>query len=83
MKKKFIVTSIHPFVLKQEVSVYEDNKCIKSIMCNLDDIENTIETFVKEYDIDTINIQNKEYGTKIKDHLVSKYTDKSLNINIF
>ena len=51
MVSNFIMVSIQPFLFKQKVAVYQDGTCIYTIKCNLDDIENTIITLIKEYNI--------------------------------
>lgn len=84
MVSNFIMVSVQPFLFKQKVAVYQDGVCISTIKCSLDDIEDTIIALAKEYNINNIEITGKSaaYSLKIKDHLISKYTDKKLNINL-
>ena len=85
MGKNFIMAYIQPFILKQKVSVYKDGKCIETIKCRFDELEDTIMGFVKGYGLKKINLagQNPAYSIKIKDRLISKYTDKELDIDIY
>ena len=80
--KDYIVANIHPFLFKQEVSVYQDGNCIKTIKCKLDDIEKTIVTLSDVYKINKINLveKNEVYCLKIRDNLLTQYANKNLDI---
>ena len=85
MEKDYIVAKIHPFLFKQEVTAYQNGNCVRSIKCNLDDIEKTILTFADIYKINSIHLveKNHTYSLKIKEHLVSKYANKDFNITLW
>lgn len=86
MEKDFVLALIQPFILKQKVSVYENGKCVETIKCRYDDLEDTIMNFVHGYNIHKINIagQNILYSIKLKERLLAKYANnKDLEIDIF
>ena len=84
-EKDYIIASIRPFVMNQEVSVYLNGNCFKTINCTIDDIEKTISTLANEYNIKHIDLIEKAgmYSTKIKDRLITQYADKNFDISIW
>ena len=85
MNKDCIIINIRPFVFKQNISVYQDGNCIRTIKCKLDDIENTVRTLSDIYNINKINLVEKSdtYSLKIRDSLLSKYADKNFEITMW
>ena len=81
-----ITAFIRSFVLEQEVDVYQNGECVKTVKCTLDNIEKVINNLIKEYNISQIDIAgSKEYAFKIKEHLQTKYSKfkDNLKINIY
>ena len=85
MNKNYIMASIKPFVMKQEVSVYLNDNCQKTVYCTIDDIEKTIAELADAYDIQQVDIIERAdmYSTRIKDHLTTQYANKNLNVVIW
>lgn len=85
MDKDYIVVNIRPFIFKQNVSVYQDGNCIRTLKCKIDEIEKTIINLSDIYHVNKVNLveKNNIYSLKIKDSLLSKYTDKNLEITVW
>lgn len=81
---KHIVCYIHPFVIEQEVYIYDEGKCVKTTKCNFNDLEETLYTLSKEYNISQIDLSGSQlYGLKIKDNMTSnKYDLNNLTITV-
>ena len=85
MNKDCIVINIRPFVFKQNISVYQDGNCIRTVKCKLDDIGSMVRTLSDIYHINKINLVEKgdTYSLKIRDNLLSKYADKNFEITMW
>jgi len=82
-----ITAFIHAFILEQEVKVYQNGECIKTVKCTLDDLEETIYSLVNLYNIKQINLAgNQLYSLRVKEKMMdskyNKFKDK-LEINIY
>ncbi len=85
MKK--IVSVIKPFVINQNVFVYEDGNKIDVISVPLDNIQDVLINTATKYEITDIElIGSKKYlngiVNKIKETEMSQYNEHKLNINI-
>lgn len=82
MAKNHIVTTIHPFVMEQEVSVYQNGECSKSVNCTLNELADVIIGLSKEFNIKTVDLagSNQLFSLKTKDDLMSKYAENDLEI---
>lgn len=85
MKK--IVSVIKPFVINQNVFVYEDGNKIDVISVPLDNIQDVLINTATKYEITDIElIGSKKYlngiVNKIKETEISQYNEHKLNINI-
>ena len=85
MDKNYIIVNIRPFVFKQNISVYQDGNCIRTIKCKLNDIGKIITTLSDMYNINKVNLVEKGdvYSPKIRDNLLSQYADKNLEITMW
>ena len=85
MEKDYIIASIRPFVMNQKVAVYLNGECVKTLECKIDEIEKTISALIDTYKVNQIDLVEKAhmYSPQIKDHLVSQYADKELNIKVW
>lgn len=85
MKK--IVSVIKPFVINQNIFVYEDGNKIDVISVPLDNIQDVLINTATKYEITDIElIGSKKYlngiVNKIKETEISQYNEHKLNINI-
>lgn len=85
MKK--IVSVIKPFVVNQNVFVYEDGNKIDVLSVPLNDIQNILVNTATQYEVTDIElIGSKKYlngiVNKIKETEISQYNEHKLNINI-
>ena len=82
MNKDCIIINIRPFVFKQNISVYQDGNCIRTVKCKLNDIGSMVRTLSDMYHINKINLVEKgdAYSLKIRDNLLSQYADKNFEI---
>lgn len=85
MKK--IVSIIKPFVINQNVFVYEDGNKIDVLSVPLNDIQNILVNTATQYEVTDIElIGSKKYlngiVNKIKETEMSQYNEHKLNINI-
>ena len=85
MKK--IVSVITPFVINQNVFVYEDGNKIDVLSVPLNDIQNILVNTATQYEVTDIElIGSKKYlngiVNKIKETEISQYNEHKLNINI-
>ena len=85
MKK--IVSVIKPFVVNQNVFVYEDGNKIDVSSVPLNDIQNILVNTATQYEVTDIElIGPKKYlngiVNKIKETEMSQYNEHKLNINI-
>ena len=85
MKK--IVSVIKPFVVNQNVFVYEDGNKIDVLSVPLNDIQNILVNTAIQYEVTDIElIGSKKYlngiVNKIKETETSQYNEHKLNINI-
>lgn len=82
---KHIIAMVHPFVVEQEVRVYDNGECIKITSCTLDNIENTILTLANQYNIKQIDLAGSQiYNLKIRDNMNANtnFNKNELNITI-
>ena len=85
MKK--IVSVIKPFVVNQNVFVYEDGNKIDVVSVPLNDIQNILVNTATQYEVTDIElIGSKKYLNgiinKIKETEMSQYNEHKLNITI-
>lgn len=79
-----IVTAIHPFVIEQEVRVYEEEECKKNVKCTLNELENVIIFLAKEFNVQEIGLGgNQSFALHLKEELMSKYAENHFNITIY
>ena len=85
MKK--IVSVIKPFVVNQNVFVYEDGNKIDVVSVPLNDIQNILVNTATQYEVTDIELigSKKDLNgivNKIKETEMSQYNEHKLNINI-
>ena len=57
MGNDYIVCRIQPFIYKQRIDIYQNNKCIKTTSCTLSDFSDTILTLADQHDIYKVNLE--------------------------
>ena len=82
-----IVSVIKPFILKQNLFVYEDGNKIDLICVSIETIENDLVDIAKKYEATNIElVGSKNYiqgiKRKIEEIEMTKYNEKILNIKI-
>ena len=82
-----IVSVIKPFIVNQNVFVYEDGNKIDVVSVPLNDIQNILVNTATQYEVTNIElIGSKKYlngiVNKIKETEMSQYNEHKLNINI-
>lgn len=76
---KQVVAVINPFVLKQKVCVYDNEKCIQEIDCALSDIEHVCYALCKQNDTPTLKIK----GWESMSDKIQREFNKSTEFNDF
>lgn len=81
---KYMVATIHPFVLGQEIMIYNKDKCIKVVECTLDTMCDIVYSLCERYDINEVHfIGGQLYALKFKDNFTAcKYGKRKINVSI-
>lgn len=82
---KNIIATIHPFMLGQEILVYnEKGECIHSFETTIDNVNNLIYTLCEEYDINKVTfIGGQIYSKKFKDEFAAnKFGNRKIEVTI-
>ena len=76
-----IVINVHPFVMKQEITVYEGNKTVEYIEHNnLDDLDKICFNLCKKYNIHQIDFLGiKDYGLKLEERMSANFNNYEIN----
>ena len=84
MENKFIVARIDPFLLEQEIRVYENRECIREVSCNIKEFCTKVYQLCEEYDIKDVNFKGGKFiAMKFqKDFLNNKFGKRDISINI-
>lgn len=76
-----IAVSIHPFVVMQEISIYRNGGCIKTELCPFRDLEQTLYTLCKQYNINQVDLSGGQlFALRIKDNFAAKKYNNSEQI---
>ena len=82
-----VVVCIHPFVMRQEVSVYSKGECIEHTECNLDELDTVCIHLCRKYNINQLDYSgNKNYGKKLEEKINLynyNYDNFTINFNYF
>ena len=84
MDKNKIAATIHPFVLGQEIYIYQDGKYIKTVECTLETMCPLINKLCNEYNIDDVHFYGGQlYSLKFKDEFAAnKYGKRKIKVHI-
>jgi len=78
-----LVVNFHPFMISQEIDVYQNGVCIKQDFCTIEEIIDKIYTYCSIYDIPRINLcGNKDFISKFANELKARYSYGAKEINI-
>lgn len=80
-----IIGIIEPFQKQQQLYIYKDNVKVEAITTTLDTIVNDISDLIKEYAIEEVDLKgpdkfSKKFGKEIKESMLSKYSNSSIEI---
>lgn len=81
------VAMIRPFELRQNFYVYEDGNVIAHEHPKMDEINETITSFMHDYGINHLDLvgpkqYNRGLSKKIKEAVSTKYSNNELEINV-
>ena len=81
---KYIIATIHPFILGQEIMIYIDNKYERTIECTLEYMCDTIYKLCEQYDINEVKfVGGQLYALKFKDQFAAnKFGKRHINVTI-
>lgn len=80
-----VVAIIHPFVVQQEVDVYMNGECVKTVSCKLNELDKVCYNLCKEYNINQLDLNGQDqYALHLRDKLTSstEYEDFKINVDI-
>lgn len=80
----YVVGTIHPFVLGQEILVYIDSQCIQVVECTLENMNEKVYQLCEKYNINKVCfVGGQLYALKFKDELVAnKFGNKHIEVTI-
>lgn len=81
---KYVIATIHPFVLGQEINIYINNECVRIVECTVNNMCDIISKVCDEYDINTVHFYGGQlYALKFKDDLVAnKFSKRKIEVHI-
>ena len=85
MDKNCVVCVIRPFVMEQNIEVYNNGKCVKVLKSSMKDIADNCYKVCKNYNLHSLFIKgpSEQYSAKIKDDLkATKFNNFTINITI-
>lgn len=78
-----ILVNYRPFIMAQEISVWEMGKCIESFQATIDEIPDTVRGLCNKYSGAQVALYgNKDYLSKFKAELGSKFINDDIEIVI-
>lgn len=80
-----IIVNFQPFTLKQKVSIYQNDSCIRTVEVSQDRISDVVAGFSKEYGITNVNLIGSEtYLSKFKENILkaTSYEKEKYNVEI-
>lgn len=86
MARNHVVVTIHPFIMRQEVSAYVDGVCVKHAECQMDEMDKICYAFCKEFDIHQIDLVGvTKFCEQIENKMLTKqeYANFDLNFNYY
>lgn len=81
---RYVIATIHPFVFGQEVMVYIDKECVRTIECTLNTMPKMIYKLCEEYDINDVRFFGGQlYALKFKEEFTAcKFGKRQINVHI-
>lgn len=82
--EKRIVVSIHPFLMQQEVKLYEGKNEVKTFSSTLQELVNTIEKICDTYNVEDVTLSGMSlYAHRYANQITSnKYTNKIIRVSV-
>ena len=80
-----VVVCVHPFVMRQEISVFQNGECVKHIECDLNELDKIAYDLCKEYNIHQLDYAGaKDYGLKLEEKInLYKYGNFAIQFNYY
>lgn len=81
-----VIICIHPFIMRQEVMVYQNGVCVKHTDCTMDEVAKVCYNLCKEYNIHRVDLAGViKYCSKIKEDLLTpdKYDNFEFEFNFY
>lgn len=79
-----LIVNFRPFVLKQQILVYQEGVCIKQAYVPMNDVVPTVDILCKEYNIPRVNLcGNTHYTSKFAEKLQTRFANNNREIEIF
>lgn len=81
---RYVIGYIHPFVLGQQIAIYENEKEIASFDCTLDQMEEMIYNLCVTYNVNKVIFKGGQlYALKFKDNFIAhKFGNKNIEVQI-
>ena len=77
-----VIVNIHPFIMRQEVSVYKGTECLEHIDCSLNDVAEVCYNLCKKYNIHHVDYTGlKKFGLKLEEKFAYNYSDFNIEFN--
>lgn len=77
-----LIVNFHPFMIQQEIDVYQDGACVKQDFVTIEEVVDKIRFYCSMYDIPRINLcGNRDFVNKFEKVLRTCY-DASKTINV-
>lgn len=78
-----LIIIVQPFVLKQTIQVFEDNKNIETIKCELNNLVSNCKSLYDKYLYKEIILKgNEQFNSKIEEELNNTFKSIQASVNI-
>lgn len=76
-----LVVMFNPFLVNQEIDVYQNGACVKQDYVTIEDVVDKIKIYCEMYDIPRINLcGNHHFVNKFEKALRTEYSNKTINV---
>ena len=79
-----IIINFRPFVLKQQVLVYQNGECVKELHFLPNEIVDAVASLCKEYETPRVSLcGSKMYVSRYAERLNTKFNEMNLDIDMY